>query len=193
MMHTPIGFYLLLGAALSWVGLRMLLGLRHRARSRAVAGRDLSHLVTVETFLAQLLTQAGELGLPSEIERDAREFQSLVADVLHGGAPFTIEEMQDLSGFLHDLTLALPYLPEHSLRLDLVQADAAEPSTGSHDATRFGQHVGLTVLASALAADMDEALHDGRYALALASHDPSFSPGAPVSPFDAGGPALIGL
>jgi hypothetical protein len=193
MMHTPIGFCLFLGAALSWVGLLMLFGLRHRARLRTAAERDLSHLAAVEAFLAQLLAQAGELGLPSEIERDAREFQSLVADVLHGGAPFTVEEMQDLSDFLHDLTLALPYLPEDGPRLDRAQEDAAEPSTGSHDASRFAQYVGLTMLASALAADMDEGLHDGRYALALASHDPSFSPGAPVSPFDAGGPALIGL
>ena len=108
MMRTPIGFYLFLGAALSWVGLLMLFGLRHRARIRTVAERDLSHLVAVEAFLAQLLAQAGTLGPPIEIERDAREFQSLVADVLHGGAPFTVEEMQDLSDFLHDLTLALP-------------------------------------------------------------------------------------
>ena len=192
-MHTPMGFYLLLGAALSWVGLLMLLGLRHRARLRTAAERDLSHLAAVEAFLAQLLAQAGELGLPSEIERDAREFQSLVADVLHGGASFTVEEMQDLSDFLHDLTLALPYLPEDGPRLDLAQADAAQPSVGSYDASRFAQHVGLTVLASALAAGMDEALLDGQYAMALSSHEPSFSPGAPVSPFDAGGPALMGL
>jgi len=193
MMHTPIGFYLFLGAAFSWVGLLMLLGLRRRARLRTAAEQDLSHLAAVTAFLAQLLDQAGELGLPSEIERDAREFQSLVTDILHGGAPFTVEEMQDLSDFLHDLTLALPYLPEDNLRMDLVQADAAQPSTGSHDATRFAQHVGLTVLASALAGDMDEALLDGQYAMALSSHEPSFSPGAPVSPFDPGGPAFIGV
>ena len=48
---------------------------------------------------------------------------------------------------------------------------------------RFAQHVGLTVWASALAAGMDEALLDGQYALALSSHEPSFSPGALVSPF----------
>ena len=192
-MHTPIGFYLFMGATFSWVGLLMLLGLRRRARSRAAAKRDLSHLAAVEAFLAQLLAQAGELGLPNEIERDAREFQSLVADVLHGGAPFTVEEMQDLSDFLHDLTLALPYLPEDGPRLDLAQQDAAEPSTGSHDASRFAQHVGLTVLASALAAGMDEALLDGQYAMALSSHEPSFSPGAPVSPFDPGGSAFIGV
>jgi hypothetical protein len=29
----------------------------------------------------------------------------------------------------------------------------------------------------------------GGYAMALASHDPSFTPDAPVSPFDIGGPA----
>jgi hypothetical protein len=40
---------------------------------------------------------------------------------------------------------------------------------------------------------MDEALLDGQYAMALSSHEPSFSSGAPVSPFDAGGPALMGL
>ena len=191
-MHTPMGFYLFLGAALSWVGLLMLLGLRHRARSRTAAERDLSHLAAVEAFLAQLLAQAGELGLPSEIERDAREFQSLVADVLHGGALFAVEEMQDLSDFLHDLTLALPYLPEDGTRLGLAQGGADEPSTGSHDASRFAQHVGLTVLASALAEGMDEAILDGQYTMAL-SAERSFSPGAPVSPFDAGGPATMGL
>ena len=48
-------------------------------------------------------------------------------------------------------------------------------------------------MASALAASMDEAIHDGQYALALASHEPSFLPGAPVSPFDAGGTAHMGM
>ena len=98
------------------------MGLRRTcAVNRYGRSQDLGHLAAVEAFLAQLLAQAGELGLPIEIERDAREFQSLVADVLHGGAPFTVEEMQDLSDFLHDLTLALPYLPEDSPRLDLAQ------------------------------------------------------------------------
>jgi hypothetical protein len=32
----------------------------------------------------------------------------------------------------------------------------------------------------------------GRYTMALASHDPSFSPDAPVSPFDPGGSAHLG-
>ena len=110
--HMPIGFYLLLGAALSWVGLLALLG---AAPPCAVNGRclaDLSHLTAIEAFLAELLARADELGLPSEIERDVREFQSLVADVLHGGAALSVQETQDLSDFLHDLTLALPYLPE---------------------------------------------------------------------------------
>ena len=111
-MHTPTGFYLCCGVAFSWVDLLMLLGCAARARLRTAAERDLSHLVAVEAFLAQLLAQVGELGLPIEIERDAREFQSLVADVSHDGTPFTVEEMQDLSVLLHDLTLALPYLPE---------------------------------------------------------------------------------
>jgi hypothetical protein len=193
MMHTPMGFYLLLGAALSWVGLLMLLGLHSRARLRTAAERDLSHLAAVEAFLAQLLAHVGELGLPIEIERDAREFQSLVADVLHGGAPFTVEEMQDLSDFLHDLTLALPYLPEDDPRLDMAPGDAAELSAGPPGAARFGQHVVLTVLATALAESVDEGILDGQYVMALSSHEPSFSPGAPVSPFDAGGPALMGL
>lgn len=193
MIHTPIGFYLFLGAALSWVGFLMLLGLRHRAGSRAAAERDLSHLVIVEAFLTQLLARAGELGLPNEIERDAREFQGLVADVLHGGAPFTVEEMQDLSDFLHDLTLALPYLPEGSPLPDPAQDGVDGLPAGQHGAARFAEHVGLTVTASALAACMDEAILDSRYVMALSSHEPSFSPGAPVSPFDPGGPAFIGV
>ena len=40
-----------------------------------------------------------------------------------------------------------------------------------------------------MAADLGEGVYAGRYAMALASHEPSFSPGAPVSSFDAGGPA----
>ncbi len=48
-------------------------------------------------------------------------------------------------------------------------------------------------MASSLAADLDAALHDGRYALALAGHEPSFSPGAPVSHFDFDGPAHMGV
>ena len=64
---------------------------------------------------------------------------------------------------------------------------------GIQVAARFGEHVGLTVTASALAASMDEAIHDGRYVMALSSHEASFSPGAPVSPFDAGGPAHTGV
>ena len=43
-----------------------------------------------------------------------------------------------------------------------------------------------------MAAALDEVAYVGRYAMALASHEPSFSPGAPVSPFD-GGPAHMGL
>ncbi len=107
-----------------------------------------------------------------------------MADVLHGGALFAVEEMQDLSDFLHDLTLALPYLPAEG---------AGEGSTGVSDADRFAEQVGLTVTASGLAADLDAALLDGRCALALASHEPSFSPGAPVSHFDFDGPAHMGL
>jgi hypothetical protein len=163
-----------------------------RGYVRPLSGTSATWL-PLRTSLAQLLARAGELELPSKIERDAWEFQGLVADVLHGGAPFTVEEMQDLRDFLHDLTLALPYLPEDGPRLDLAQEDAAEPSTGSHDASRLAKHVGLTVLASALAASMDEALFDGQYAMALSSHEPRYSPGAPVSPFDPGGPALMGL
>lgn len=45
----------------------------------------------------------------------------------------------------------------------------------------------------AMATALDEADHAGRYVMALASHDPSFAPDAPVSPFDAGGPAHIGV
>jgi len=41
-----------------------------------------------------------------------------------------------------------------------------------------------------MAAALDEVAYVGRYAMALASHEPSFSPGAPVSPFD-GGPAYM--
>ncbi len=44
-----------------------------------------------------------------------------------------------------------------------------------------------------MAAAPDEADRAGRYAMALASHEPSFAPGAPVSPFDAGGPAHMGV
>ena len=44
-----------------------------------------------------------------------------------------------------------------------------------------------------MAAALDEADHIGRDAMALASHEPSFAPGAPVSPFDAGGPAHMGV
>jgi len=40
-----------------------------------------------------------------------------------------------------------------------------------------------------MAAALEEADRAGRYDMALASHEPSFSPGAPVSPFDPGGPA----
>jgi hypothetical protein len=63
---------------------------------------------------------------------------------------------------------------------------------GPLDAARFAEHVGLSVSGSAPAASMDEAIRDGQYALALASHEPSFLPGAPVSTFDAGGPAHMG-
>lgn len=183
MTHLPIGFYLLLGGALLWVGLLAFLGLS-RTRSTATASHDLSRLKAIEAFLAELLARADELGLPSEIEHDAAEFQGLVADILDGGALLTIAEAQDLSDFLHDLTLALPYLPAEG---------AGEGSAGVLNADQFAEQVGLTVLASGLAADLDAALHDGRYALALASHEPSFSPGAPVSPFDAGGPVHMGV
>lgn len=44
-----------------------------------------------------------------------------------------------------------------------------------------------------VAAGLDEAAYAGRYAMALASHDSSFSPGASVSPFDTGGSAHIGV
>lgn len=44
-----------------------------------------------------------------------------------------------------------------------------------------------------MAAALDEVDRAGRYAMALASHEPSFSPDAPVSPFDAGGPAHMGV
>jgi hypothetical protein len=44
-----------------------------------------------------------------------------------------------------------------------------------------------------MAAALGEADRAGRYAVALASHDPSFSLDAPVSPFDAGGPAHMGV
>ena len=162
----------------------MLFDLRHRAGYVLAAERDLSHLAAVDAFLAELLAQAGELGLPIEIERDAREFQVMVTDALHGGAALSVQEAQDLSDFLHDLTLALPCLPEEG---------AGERSTGAPDADRFAEQVGLTVLASALAADLDAAIHDGQYALALASHEPSFSPGAPVSHLDFDGPAHMGV
>jgi hypothetical protein len=39
----------------------------------------------------------------------------------------------------------------------------------------------------------DEAVDAAHYAMALAAHDPSFSPSAPVSPFDGGGPAGFGM
>ena len=39
---------------------------------------------------------------------------------------------------------------------------------------------------------MADALCAGRYTMALASHDPSFSPDAPVSPFDPGGSTHLG-
>jgi len=39
----------------------------------------------------------------------------------------------------------------------------------------------------------DEAAEAACYAMALAAHDPSFSPSAPVSAFDAGGPAGFGM
>lgn len=39
---------------------------------------------------------------------------------------------------------------------------------------------------------MADALYAGRYTMALASHDPSFSPDAPVSPFDPGGSTHLG-
>lgn len=45
----------------------------------------------------------------------------------------------------------------------------------------------------AVVAALDEADHAGRYAMALASHDPSYAPDAPVSPFDAGGPTHMGV
>ena len=106
-----------------------------------------------------------------------------MADVLHGGAALSVQEAQDLSAFLHDLTLALPHLPEEGADRRLAGAPAAD---------WFADQVGLTVMASALAASMDEAIHDGQYALALASHQPSFC-GAPVSPFDAGGTAHMGM
>jgi hypothetical protein len=188
----PMGFYLLLGAALSWVGLLALLGLR-RVHADAAAAHEFSHLRAIEAFLAELLARAGELGLPTEIERDAAEFWDLVADVLDTGAPLTAAEAQDLSDFLHDLTLALPYLPADSPRLDLAQDDVAGQPVRPQDAVWFAEHVGLSVSASSLAARMDEAIHDGRYVMALSSHEPSFSPGAPVSPFDAGGPAHMGV
>jgi hypothetical protein len=43
-----------------------------------------------------------------------------------------------------------------------------------------------------VAAALDKADQMGRYAMALATHDPSFSPDAPVSPFDPGGSAHLG-
>jgi hypothetical protein len=174
------------------VGLLAFLGLR-RVHADAAAAHELSHLKAIEAFLAELLARADELGLPIEIERDAREFQDLVADVLDGGAALSAQEAQDLSDFLHDLMVALPYLPEGSPLPDLAQDGVEGLPAGIQAAARFREHVGLTVTASALAASMDEAIHDGQYALALASHEPSFSPGAPVSPFDAGGPAHLGL
>ncbi len=40
-----------------------------------------------------------------------------------------------------------------------------------------------------MAAALEEVVYASRYAMALASHDPSFAPDAPISPFDPGGPA----
>ena len=44
----------------------------------------------------------------------------------------------------------------------------------------------------AMADALDEVVCAGRYTMALASHNPSFSPDAPVSPFDPGGSAHLG-
>lgn len=44
-----------------------------------------------------------------------------------------------------------------------------------------------------MAAAAEEAVDAGQDAMTLASHAPSFSPDAPVSPFDAGVPAHFGM
>lgn len=192
MTHMPMGFYALLGIGLLWVGLLGFLGLRSGS-VRAAAAHDLSHLRAIEAFMAELLDRADELGLPSDLEHDVAEIRNLVVDVLDTGAPLTAAEAQDLSDFLHDLTLALPYLPEECPCLDPAQDDVVGQPARPQDVARFAELVGLSLSASSLAARVDEAIHDGQYALALASHDPSFSPDAPVSPFDASGSALMGL
>lgn len=192
MTHMPMGFYGLLGAGLLWVGLLGFLGLS-RVRAASAASHDLSHLKAIEAFMAELLDRVDALGLPSDLEHDIAEIRSLVVDVLDTGAPLTAAEAQDLSDFLHDLTLALPYLPEECPHLNPAQDDVVGQPARPQDAARFAELVGLSLSASSLAAGMDEAIHDGQYALALASHDPSFLPDAPVSPFDAGGPAHMGV
>jgi hypothetical protein len=188
----PMGFYVLLGVGLLWVGLLGFLGQR-RVRAAEAALHDLSHLRAVEAFLAELLDRADELRLPGDLEHDVAEIRSLVVDVLDNGVPLAAAEAQDLSDFLHDLTLALPYLPDDDPRPVLAQNDVVGQPARPQDADRFAEYVGLSLSASSLAARMDEVIHDSHYALALASHEPSFSPGAPVLPLDAGGPAHMGV
>ncbi len=83
----------------------------------------------------------------------------------------------------------LPPRPKHRVPGRL----AASGVDWNSDLALFGEdeHAGRDRQVAAAA--LDEADHVGRYAMALASHEPSFSPGAPVSPFDAGGPAHMGV
>jgi hypothetical protein len=88
-----------------------------------------------------------------------------------GGRPQHLPE-QHIPGRLATSDTHLMQLPDRNDEVDI--SDEIERAGGDQQVT---------------AAALDEGVYSSRYAMALAIHDPSFSPGAPVSPLDAGGPA----
>ncbi|OQA46205.1 MAG: hypothetical protein BWY52_00884 [Chloroflexi bacterium ADurb.Bin325] len=70
---------------------------------------------------------------------------------------------------------------------------AASEAGWNDDLELFGEDEHAGRVPQVVAAALDDADRAGRYAMALASHDPSFAPDAPVSPFDAGGPVHMGV
>jgi hypothetical protein len=76
------------------------------------------------------------------------------------------------------------HMPERRVLGRMADSDA--DWNGDLKLSGANEHAGRDEQATA--AVLDEAGHAGTHAMALASHDPSFAPDAPVSPFDAGGP-----
>lgn len=86
----------------------------------------------------------------------------------------------------HDGRIA--HMPERRVSRRLAISDA--DWVGELELSDEDEHAGRDQ--QAVADALDEVVHAGRFTMALASHDPSFSPGAPVSPFDPGGSAHLG-